>query len=163
VKRDGYLNNFGFTVLELMITVTIMLIIFGGSLSAYFTFTNSQAMDTDARQLISELNRVKSLAANMSYPENCENLMGYRVRGDLNSQALTITALCGVGGNVTNVISNLLKSTVFDPGFDITFAPGNGYLSSGSEATIVIKNTEDEDVEKTISVSFYGSAFEINE
>lgn len=152
--------NLGFTIIELMITVTIMLVLFGGSLSSYFTFSNSQAMDTDARLLTTELNRIKSLAANMSYPSGCSTLTGYRVQGLINTANLTVTALCG-SGNVSSSVTGLLKSSVFNAAFNITFLPGTGYLSSGAETTFVIRNSSSATDTRTISISLYGSAFQL--
>ncbi|KKT85265.1 MAG: hypothetical protein UW84_C0038G0015 [Candidatus Collierbacteria bacterium GW2011_GWA2_44_99] len=51
----------------------------------------------------------------------------------------------------------LLTGSTFTQAFDITFLPGSGYLTNGADQQIVIKNSNDATVTKTITVGAYGN------
>ena len=151
----------GFTLIELMITVTLLLVISGGSLSAYLSFNKSQTMESDAREVVAEINKVRSLAANLIYPTGCVSLSGYSIKSDAAATGLIVTAVCA-SGDVVTTAPGLLKSSLFAAPFTVdvlVFAAGSGYLASGTNYVITIKNSDDADTTKKITVGAYGTTY----
>ncbi len=149
----------GFTLIELMIVVLIILVLSGGSITSYLNFNKTETVKNDARSLTTEINRVKTLASSLQYPEGCTTLEGYNLKSDLVDGALTgvtVTVLCDPD-NIANPTVKLLGSTIFSAPFDITFLPGNGYLSSGEDTLITIANASDGAATKTLTIGAYGT------
>ena len=146
----------GFTLIELMMVTTIVLILSGGSITAYLNFNKTESVKNDARNLISEIYRVRTLASSLQYPTGCSSLKGYNVTSDALLSGVTVTADCDPDDVIFPAIK-LLTGSTFTQAFDITFLPGSGYLTNGSDQQIVIKNSNDATVTKTITVGVYGN------
>lgn len=147
-----------FTLIELMVTISIILILSGTSVAAYLNFSKSQSMDSDARQVVSELSRIRSLSENLVYPTGCSSLLGYNVKsvdvGSLRSGIVT-TVVCSPA-SIVGATQKLLSSTYFSAPFDITFMPITGHLQSATDTEISIVNAIDSTTDKTISVGALG-------
>jgi len=146
----------GFTLIELMMVTTIVLILSGGSIAAYLNFNKTESIKNDARNLISEIYRVRTLASTLQYPTGCDSLKGYKIKSDVLLSGVMVTADC----DPTDVIFptvKLLLGSVFTQAFEMTFLPGSGYLTNGSDQQIVIKNSNEATVTKTITVGAYGN------
>jgi Tfp pilus assembly protein FimT len=144
-----------------MVTIVIILVLSGMSISAYLKFNKSQTVETDARELISQLNRARSLASNLVYPSGCNSLLGYNAKSvDVNGvhNGLVITALCSPQ-NISSPTAKVLLNTYFSQPIDITFIPGSGYLSTGTDLDIIIKDKVDVSTTKKITVGTYGLTF----
>lgn len=161
-------SNKGFTLIELMVTIVILLVLSGTSISAYLNFNKTQLIENDARQLVTELNRVRALAASIVYPSGCTTLRGYNLKSvDINGvhSGVVMTAKC-LPADIANTANKLLKETYFsmpsstlDQPFDVTFQPGNGYLSTGQDIVITIRDSTDLSTIKKITVGAYAPAF----
>ncbi|KKT40607.1 hypothetical protein A3K29_04310 [Candidatus Collierbacteria bacterium RIFOXYB2_FULL_46_14] len=152
----------GFTLIELMIVMAMIVLMAGGSIAAYLRFNTNQQIVNDARQLIAELSKARSSAATLQYPLGCTGLTGINVRStviDSNLVGLESTTLCG-SGNVIGSPIQILKTSLFDVVFDITFLPGSGYLSTGADQTIVIKDINNPTVTKMVTVGTYSDIYE---
>ncbi len=141
-----------------MITVAIILVLLGGSLTAFLKFNKLQAIEADARQLVSEVNRVRSLAANLQYPAGCTSLTGFNVKSDIDLSGVIVTTMCN-SGNVVVTTPDLLKASVYSAAFDITFSPGSGYLVGGTDQEIQIEDIVDSSTIKKVTVGTYGTIF----
>jgi len=153
----NYSIPFGFTLIELMITIVLVVLLSGGALAAYLNFNKSQTMQNDARQVLSELNKARTMATSQQYPAGCTSLQGVKVAGDANETDITVTTLCGSGNPPGNEIKVLTNST-FMTAVDITFLPGSGYVSDGAGKEIVIRDDVSPTVTKTVSVEANGLA-----
>lgn len=148
----------GFTLIELMLVILIIVILSGGSITAYLSFNKSQSTGNDARNFAAEIYRVRTLAASLQYPTGCSSLKGYNLQSSNMSgelTGLTLTVDCDPA-DVTNVPTEILKSSVFAAAFNLTFLPGSGYLSSGADTVVTITNKSDPAVSKTVNVGAYG-------
>jgi prepilin-type N-terminal cleavage/methylation domain-containing protein len=147
-----------FTLIELMVTIVVVLVLSGTSIPAFLKFNKTQTIDSDSRQIISELNKNRSLASNLVYPSGCVHLSGYEVKSDVDLTGFVVSAKC-FPSDVISASPNLLKSSKFLNAVDITFNSGSGYLDSGTETLITIVNNDDVDTKKVVTVSVYGSSF----
>jgi prepilin-type N-terminal cleavage/methylation domain-containing protein len=149
----------GFTLIELMVTVVVILVLSGGSISAFLKFNKTQTIGSDARQLASEINRVRSLAVSLQYPAGCDNLITYRVESVLIGSVLSgvlVTAECS-SGDIVSSPTKILNSSEFSSAFNITFTPGTGYLTTGTDAQITIRDVLDTTVTKIVTIGVYGT------
>jgi prepilin-type N-terminal cleavage/methylation domain-containing protein len=153
VKRPNKAS--GFTLIELMITIVLIVLLSGGALAAYLSFNKSQTMQNDARQVLSELNKARTMATSQQYPAGCTSLQGVKVAGIVNETDITVTTLCGSGNYFGEPIKVLISST-FSSAVNITFLPGSGYVSDGADKQIVIHDDVSPTVTKTISVEANG-------
>lgn len=73
-KRSG-----GFTLIEIIIVISIMAIIGGGGIAAFVSYGKSQTMSATASELINKLNLAKSRAFSQVKPSSCgsSTLEGY--------------------------------------------------------------------------------------
>ncbi len=145
----------GFTLIELMVVMLVIAIVTGGALTSYFKFNESQVIANDARQLVGEISRVRALAASLQYPSGCTGFKGVNIKSDVAKTGVTVTSQC-TSGNYSEVKTGLLKSSTFTQAFDITFLPGSGYSSTGSDVSIVISDYKAVPNTKTVSVANYG-------
>lgn len=146
----------GFTLIELMIVTLIILILSGGSLTAYLNFNKSQSVMNDARTLSTEIYRVRTLASSLQYPPGCDSLKGYNLKSDDDLTGVVLTADCDPEDVIYPAV-RLLHGSVLTVGFNITFLPGSGYLESSSDQQITLQNTNDSMITKTIIVGALGS------
>lgn len=148
----------GFTLIELMLVILIIVILSGGAFTAYLTFNKSQSTGNDARNFAAEIYRVRTLAASLQYPTGCSSLKGYNLQSNnINGEliGITLTVDCDPV-DVTNSPTQILTSSVFGQAFDITFLPGSGYLSNGTDTVVTITNKVDQTIFKTVTIGAYG-------
>lgn len=152
-------NSFaGFTLIELMIVILIILILSGGSVAAFLNFNKTESIQNDARNLEVELSRSRTAAVSLQYPSGCETLRGVniasvQIAGKLNG--FKVTTLCDPI-NYEGAETKILGSSVFQSAFDITFMPSTGYTQSGTSTQIVVVLESDTSVTKTVNVSPVG-------
>lgn len=70
----------GFTLLELMVSVTIMLLLLGGGLAAYIRLNNRQLLIDSGRQLQLLMRTAQKQARVGSKPAGCSRLLSYAVQ-----------------------------------------------------------------------------------
>lgn len=126
----------GFTLIELMAAVAIMVIIAGVGFFSVSNFTQTQGVQDDGKALAGEFRRVYSMATGVSYPSAaCTSLSGYSVSGNSGGNTLTVTALCN-SGNVVDTRNEVIKTSVFKNNFSFTFEVNTGNVPSGTVVTI---------------------------
>lgn len=148
------LRNHGFTLIELMLVMTIIVVLFGGSITAYLTFNKNQVTKNDARNFVAEIYRVRTLASSMQYPTGCTSLKGVNVLGSAGGTGITVITQCG-SGNYSGAVIKVLTSSTFTSAIDITFLPGSGYLGSGANTEVTIVNESDPTITKVVSIGAY--------
>jgi prepilin-type N-terminal cleavage/methylation domain-containing protein len=124
----------GFTLIELIVVVSIIIILSGMSLAAYFQFSQNQAAVNDARSLETMLRRVQAMAKNLIYPAGCSGLTGYRIYNSCSGedcQSVSAEAVCAVGGSFM-VIDNekVFEKASFAQAINVMFDAGSGNVSS---------------------------------
>lgn len=141
----------GFTLMELLVVITIIIVLSGMGLAAYFRFSQRQAAMDDARNFTTTLRRVQAMAKNLVYPEDCASeLSSYQVFADCvtydeNCQEVSATVLCkNAGGNPVTIAvftkEKVLSKASFSTPFNISFAAGSGSIDPVGEFPISNNN-----------------------
>ncbi len=138
-----------------MVVMLVIVMASGGALTAYLKFNEKQAISSDARQFVGEISRARSLASSLQYPAGCVGFRGVNVKSDTSRSGLIVTTQCN-SGNFSETKANFLLVSTFTAAFDITFLPGSGYLSTGSNQTIVISDNRTTPNTISITVGNYG-------
>lgn len=92
-------NKLGFTLIEMMMVVTIMGILIMAGVAAYNDFNRKQRVRQAAQSLVTTLRAAQKNADRSELPAGCNVLEGYRV-DDITSTTLRISAYCNNGGLV---------------------------------------------------------------
>ncbi|PIY78951.1 MAG: hypothetical protein COY81_05215 [Candidatus Pacebacteria bacterium CG_4_10_14_0_8_um_filter_43_12] len=100
------LNTFkttGFTLIEMLVAITILLLVTGGSMAAFSTFNDRRQVEETAKQAQQYFTLAQQKASVKETPQDCitdnRSLQGYRVA--LASNSVTLQALCG--SNLTDL------------------------------------------------------------
>lgn len=127
--------NSGFTLIELVVVVTIIIIFSGMSLAAYFNFSQGQSAVNDARGMATTLRQVQAMAKNLVYPAGCVGLKGYRVFDscsgvyDERCQSLSANALCDSGDTLVFEGKKIFTEAYFSDAVDVIFLVGSGSVN----------------------------------
>lgn len=149
-------QKLGFTLIELMIVVTITVIIAGFSFISVNDFTQNQGTTDDARTFISELRRVYSKATAVFYPPGCTGLTAYGVTyGVPTSTDVRVNWVCNVGSSHEDRLG-VLKSSKFIGSSTITFNVPDGAVTPNG-ALVQILNSSLTDVAKAKNVNVFSN------
>ncbi len=96
-------NRAGFTLLEMLVTVTIMLIITGGGIAGYIQFNERQTLRSTAKTIQTILRTAQKRAQVGDKPTGCEKLLAYGVQLSSSSSDLVLYAYCENSGTSTSV------------------------------------------------------------
>lgn len=123
----------GFTLIELMVVITIIVILSGISIASYYRFSQQQSALNDARNLATEMKKIQAMARNLEYPPGCVGLNNYELKSDCSFPATcqTMSASANCGGTLFPVFSgeSVLSKGYFYTPIDIYFAAGSGDIS----------------------------------
>ncbi len=115
----------GYTLIEIIIVVTIIGLLTGASIAGFNTLNQRQTVLSAAKEVISVMRTAQQRAnAGILPSAPCDSLAGYSVKGTVNSSAYTLNVICSSGGvrEETQVKSYSMASGVtFTSTFDITF------------------------------------------
>jgi prepilin-type N-terminal cleavage/methylation domain-containing protein len=106
-------KNKGFTLIEILIVITLTVILFGIGLAQYMNFNRLQILEQAAQELKNNLRLAQTKAANGEKPDGCGVLNGYRVSffsGD--PYTYTIQAICG--GNPAGAVKTFSLPSVVE-------------------------------------------------
>ncbi len=126
-KKDG------FTIIELLVVISIMALFIGATLAQYNTYTQQLKLKNEAKKLVDvlELAKKKALSADLQ-DKNCSNFTGYRLTTSVNSYSL----LFGCSSVYTSVQNYNLPTNV-----TITVGTGDYNFSPLMNNPIFISNT----------------------
>lgn len=82
-------KNSGFTLIEFMVVISVVLLFLGGILPRYNDFANQQKLRTEATKIVDvfELAKKKAISADL-FDKNCTNFTGYRTSLTANNFSL---------------------------------------------------------------------------
>lgn len=133
----------GFTIIELLVVISIMLVVLGGGIAAFSVFNDKQQITTAAKDLQTMLRSAQVKARSGEGAGDCtdagQKLSGYRVYAnsltaiDNNSVAI-MERVCDGGATLLNSSSVLTGTTVSD--FDMEFISLRGGVTGAG--TIII-------------------------
>lgn len=109
----------GFTLIEIIVSVTLLLVLSGLFMASYTGFNSSQTVKQSASTLIRNLQAVRTNAASGVKPAGCATLVGYNVT--FTSDDYTSQARCLVGGVETGVGDE----TIYELPTGVTFTFGS--------------------------------------
>jgi prepilin-type N-terminal cleavage/methylation domain-containing protein len=108
----------GFTLIEIIVSVTLVLILMGLSIAGYNGFTSTQTLSQGSATVKNDLRAVRTSATSGLKPDGCDTLVGYTVTFP-GATSYTSTAACDMGGsreNVGPVVTYVLpKGVTFSP------------------------------------------------
>jgi prepilin-type N-terminal cleavage/methylation domain-containing protein len=134
----------GFSLLEVLIVTTLVLMLTGGGIAAYINFNEKQKVVTGGQELKTYLRKAQGLARVRAVPAGCDSLTGYRLRVTSGSSAVNIDAVCK-GGDVNYSSYTLPEGTTVQSDLDIIFSDprseGQG-LVTGYGQIVVIYGTD---------------------
>ncbi len=115
----------GFTLIELMLVVSILALLTGGGLVAFTGFREQRLALREAKKVVDELRLAQRRAIAGDKPAECGNfpMQGYKV--SLRDSTITSTAICSGGSPVGRQV--LLEGKVVDP-VEVSF----GVLEGGA-------------------------------
>jgi prepilin-type N-terminal cleavage/methylation domain-containing protein len=127
----------GFTLIEIIVSVTILLVLSGLFIANYNGFNNSQTVRQASLDLISNLQAARTSAAAGVKPSGCDTLVGYIVNFPTGT-TYTAQALCLVGAvgekNTYSLPAGVTFSPIPDP---ITFYALNGGASADQTISLI--------------------------
>ena len=85
----------GFTLIEILIAISIMTVIFSFGLASYASFNRRQITEQAVQLIVSDLRLTQSLATNQEKPSGCSNFRGYSFEVTSSSGSYRIFSLCG--------------------------------------------------------------------
>lgn len=104
----------GFTLLELLISISILMVITGGILTGYNSFNDNRRVKEGATTLKTDLRLIQNKAqAAIKPPSGCTQLVGYRVT--FTATTYQSQAICTSGAVGTIITSTLPASVSFSP------------------------------------------------
>ncbi len=104
----------GFTLIEIIVSITLLLVLSGLFMAGYNGFNSSQTVKQAASTLVRNLQAVRTKAASGNKSAGCDTLIGYIVKFP-DSGSYTARALCQ-SGEVGDTESYLLPAGVlFSP------------------------------------------------
>lgn len=112
----------GFSLIELLIVVTIALVLVGGALTAFTRFSDRRAVASSAEELKVYLQRAQT-RANAGDLDTCTQLAGYRVQSFLVASTTTIAlqAECAAGDASAAQTYELPPGVTVTPNVDALF------------------------------------------
>jgi len=154
--------NYGFTLIEIMVSVIIIFSLTGMLVAGYTRFSSSQAVTQAASTLKTNLRAVRTAAASGVKPAGCDTtLVGYIVKFvDSSPATYTAQAVC-VGGE-----SDEMTTYTLPTGISISIAPAGSItfyaLNQGAaEEKILTLTGSSTDKTVQIKVSASGSVEDV--
>lgn len=141
----------GFTLIELIVTVTIIVIITISGLVSYFVFDSKQKTLNEARDFVSLLDKARSSALTLEYPADCTGLQSYRVSEGLSEGYLKVEAIC-TNGTVEIEEKKVFQATNPDISIDISFLAQTGFLEGGIEYSVTLTSRDTASVSRMVTV-----------
>lgn len=94
----SYPHQLGFTLIELMVAVTIMVLLFGSGIVSYLRFNDNQTVITTGQQIQLMLRTAQKKARVGDKPAGCGTLQGYQLSGSTVPYAvMQLDAVCDSG------------------------------------------------------------------
>lgn len=93
----------GFTLIEILVGLTIIGLIFGIGYANFRDFTRRQALEAAARALTGSIRSAQEMAISGNKPDGCGQLIGYKY--EINETSYSIWAYCSNAEGVTGKFS----------------------------------------------------------
>ena len=139
----------GFTLIELILVMAIMILLSGSGIVAAVRFRERQALQNDAREVVTLLRAYQTKARGVELPPGCNGLNYYSLA--LSATQAAITAVCA-SGNVAVKTIEVLKDSTFSGATTVRFQVNTGTVVGGNINVDLTRGTQ----EMRISISESG-------
>lgn len=92
-----HMSEFGFTLIELIVAISIMMLLLGSGIVSYLTFNDRQGLLAGVSEVKSLLRTAQTRARLGDRPEGCDRLLYYEVRIPVESSVANLLAECENG------------------------------------------------------------------
>lgn len=115
----------GFTLIEMIVSISILLLVLGGGMAAYINFNDKQTLQAATRRVEVILRTAQKRARSGDTPAGCDQLESYSVSIVSGSQTVTTTANCSNTDIITS--TETLPSIIVVPSnAQVIFSRGAG-------------------------------------
>ncbi len=112
----------GFTLIEILVSITILLLIVGGGIAAYTRFNDRQQLVQSAKNMQSSFRLAQKKSRAGDKPEACNRLEGYSIQGNSGESVLQVFANCKDGTKALSSTIDLVgESTTLSQDVDLVF------------------------------------------
>lgn len=122
----SFTTKFGFSLIEMLVVVSIIAVIAGGGIAAYINLNDRQVTLNTGLELQNFLRDAQKKARVQDRPASCDHLTGYSVIvAPGNLQTATLKGVCA-NGSYTVSTYNLPNNVYVQSAFTMTFQVLNG-------------------------------------
>lgn len=125
----------GFTLLELLVSVTIMMLIVGGGIASYITFNERQQLAAAAKELQGYFRSAQSRARANEVPDGCTSLQGYSVQVNQDDSEVRLVAECA-SGDIERATYVLSGTATPNSAINVSFATLKGGVTGAQTITL---------------------------
>lgn len=129
-------QQLGFTLIEMMVVVGIIMMTTGGGIAAFIRFNDRQNLSSGSKALQTYLRGAQIKARSGDIPPGCDRLQGYRARLITGGGSVTLSAVCTNGVVLTDTYA-LPTGVVSENNHSIDFANLYGGVTGGG--TVVLQ------------------------
>lgn len=87
----------GFTMIELLISITIMMLLLGVGVASFISFNERQQLSSAAKELQEFFRSAQTRARTGDVPQGCGSLSGYNIQMAVDSPSVQMYAVCSTG------------------------------------------------------------------
>lgn len=121
----------GFTLLELLISITIMMLMVGLGIASFITFNERQQLTGAAKELQEFFRSAQTRARTGDVPAGCGTFSGYNIQMAIDSSSAQMYAVCS-SGNVLRAEKTLTGSARPTNAINMTFLNLKGGVTNSS-------------------------------
>lgn len=103
--QSGLTSQSGFTLIELIVAISIMMLLLGSGIVSYLTFNDRQGLLSGMSEVKSLLRTAQTRARLGDRPEGCDRLLYYEVRIPVESSTASLIAECENGAYTRSEIT----------------------------------------------------------
>jgi prepilin-type N-terminal cleavage/methylation domain-containing protein len=137
-RKFSFLPSSGFTMIEMLLSVSIMLVLVGGGVAAFVTFNDSQQLKGATKELQTYMRVAQTKARLGDRPPTCGRLDGYAVRVAESSNVLRMVAICDIGDVEvqTKTLEGITSIQVDNDVVDVEFGVLQGGVTNSGTISI---------------------------
>jgi len=128
----------GFTLIELIIVIGVLILITGGGIASFINFNEKQQVLNGSKELRSYLRMAQTLVRVGEVPEGCGKLTGYKVMSlDAGvTKEIRVIAVCS-NGNIIKSSFLLPETTTLSSNINITFLGLHGGVTGATTIEVL--------------------------
>ncbi len=133
----------GFTLIEMLVTITITMLMLGGGIAAYINFNEKQTLITASKDLQAYLRSAQSKARSGDRPNTCDSLDAYQVYMAAGNNEIILRAICD-GGIVQDSFDSyfLPNGVTSQDEIDMRFKVLHGGVEGAGDIVLVMDDKE---------------------